>query len=159
MIGELDPGTVIVVERLDRLARDLGVQEFCLRDLKKRGVTLHSTAEPDLSSSDPTRILFRQIIGAVAAYDRAMIAAKLRHARERKRKKNGRCEGRKPFGYRPEETPILAIITHDSIHLRWSTREIATHLNALGHATRSGGRWHHGTVAKILEAYRCSQQS
>ena len=33
--------------------------------------------------------------GAVAEFDKAMTVAKLRGARERKRRKNGKCEGRK----------------------------------------------------------------
>jgi hypothetical protein len=57
-----------------------------------------STAEPDLCSSDPTRILMPQILGAVAAYDKAMIVLKLRGARERKRAQRGRCEAAKPYG-------------------------------------------------------------
>jgi DNA invertase Pin-like site-specific DNA recombinase len=37
---------VIVIEKLDRLARDLMIQERILADLKSRGVTLISVAEP-----------------------------------------------------------------------------------------------------------------
>jgi DNA invertase Pin-like site-specific DNA recombinase len=60
--------------------------------------TLISVAEPDLMASDPTRILMRQLMGAVAQYDKSQIVLKLRGARMRKRAAGDRCEGRKPFG-------------------------------------------------------------
>src|SRR5215469_1471148 len=93
--------------RLDRLARDLMVQEHIVADCQRRGITLLSTAEPDLCSTDPTRILMRQILGAVAAYDKAMVVLKLRGARERKRAATGRCEGAKPYGELPGEREVL----------------------------------------------------
>ncbi|MGD0438863.1 MAG: recombinase family protein [Bryobacteraceae bacterium] len=92
----------IVIEKLGRLARDLMVQEHILADLSRRGITLVSVAEPDLCSDDPTRILPRQIMGAIAEYDRKMVVLKLRAARLRRRINTGRCEGEKPYGQHPE---------------------------------------------------------
>src|SRR5579863_9466815 len=57
MISSLNGVKTIIIERLERLARDLGVQEWIMKDLKKRGIELISTCEPDLGSDDPTRIL------------------------------------------------------------------------------------------------------
>ncbi len=91
---------VIIIEKLDRLARVLMIQERILADFKGRGVTLISVAEPDLCSTDPTRTLLRQIVGAVAQYDKASIVSKLRAARQRQREQHGRCEGAKPYGAR-----------------------------------------------------------
>lgn len=45
---------VVIVERLDRLARDLMVQETIVADLRKYGFELVSVAEPDLMANDPT---------------------------------------------------------------------------------------------------------
>jgi len=83
----------IIIEKLDRLARDLMVQEATIADLQKNGFTLISVAEPDLMATDPTRILMRQLMGAEAQYDKSQIVLKLRGARMRKRTKEGRCEG------------------------------------------------------------------
>jgi len=88
-----------MVERLDRLARDLMVQKTIAADLRKYGFELVSVAEPDLMATDPTRIRVRQMMGAVAQYEKSQIVLKLRGARLRKRVKEGRCEGRKPFGF------------------------------------------------------------
>jgi len=79
----------IVIERLDRLARDLMVQETIIADLQKNGFDLISVAEPDLMATDPTRILVRQMMGAVAQYEKSQIVLKLRGARLRKRAKEG----------------------------------------------------------------------
>jgi hypothetical protein len=46
----------IIIEKLDRLARDLMVQETAIADLQKSGFTLISVAEPDLMASDPVLI-------------------------------------------------------------------------------------------------------
>jgi DNA invertase Pin-like site-specific DNA recombinase len=50
---------LVLIEKLDRLARDLMVQETIIGDLKKRGFELVSVTEPDLLQNDPTRILMR----------------------------------------------------------------------------------------------------
>ena len=100
MVQQLNGVRTILIERLDRLARELFIQEYILRDLKQRGVVLISAAEPDLDS-DPGRVLFRQMMGAIAQYDRTMVVLKLRAARKRIRADKGHCEGRKPYGVRP----------------------------------------------------------
>ena len=83
------------------------VQETIIADLRKRGFKLLSVMEPDLLQNDPTRILMRQVFGAIAQYEKAMIVAKRRGARQRMKAKTGRCEGRKPFGYYDGEPAIL----------------------------------------------------
>ena len=88
----------VLIERIDRLARDLMVQEAIIGDLQKKGFDLISATEgDDLLSEDPTRKLVRQVLGAIAEYDKTMTVLKLRAARERKRAKVGKCEGRKSY--------------------------------------------------------------
>ena len=60
-----------------------------------------------LMANDPKRILVRQMMGAVAQYEKSQIVLKLRGARIRKRAKEGRCEGRKPYGYYEGEAEAL----------------------------------------------------
>lgn len=69
---------MILIEKLDRLARDLMIQETIIADLRKHGFELVSVAEPDLMANDPTRILVRQMMGAVAQYEKSQIVLKLR---------------------------------------------------------------------------------
>ena len=70
----------IIIEKLDRLARDLMVQEACIADLRKNGFILVSVMEPDLMATDATRVLMRQLLGAVAQYEKTQIVIKLRAA-------------------------------------------------------------------------------
>lgn len=98
---------LVLIERLDRLARDLMVQETIIGDLRKRGFELISVTEPDLLQNDPTRVLMRQIFGAIAQYEKSMIVAKLRGARQRMKAKSGKCEGRKSFGHYDGENGIV----------------------------------------------------
>jgi len=144
----------IIIERLDRLARDLMVQEHIIADIQRAGIELVSTAEPDLDSTDPTRVLMRQIMGAIAQYDRAMIVLKLRGARQRKKALTGRCEGAKPFGLdpkRPDEAPIrqqiLAMCRNGA-----GFEDIARHLNAMGVKTRHGKPWLRATIQHIAQS-------
>jgi DNA invertase Pin-like site-specific DNA recombinase len=111
-----DPVVGVVVERLDRLARDLMVSEALIAELRRRGLKLYAVdqgALVDLATDegDPMRKAIRQIMGVMAELDKSMIVKKLRAARDRKRAATGHCEGPLPFGSRPKEKPILAYIT------------------------------------------------
>jgi DNA invertase Pin-like site-specific DNA recombinase len=143
----------ILIEKLDRLARDLMVQEAAIADLKKNGFTLISAAEPDLMASDPTRVLMRQLLGAVAQYDKSQIVAKLRGARMRKRAKEGRCEGRKPFGY--FEGEMLAMDRLKALRTEGlGFDRIAARMNEEGIPTRTGKPSHGVVVNRILTGKR-----
>jgi DNA invertase Pin-like site-specific DNA recombinase len=143
----------IVIERLDRLARDLMVQETIIADLQKNGFDLVSVAEPDLMATDPTRILVRQMMGAVAQYEKSQIVLKLRGARLRKRAKEGRCEGRKPYGFYDGEAEVVERLKA----LRASGMgfdRIAAQVNAEGLKTRTAKRWHGVVINRILTGTR-----
>ena len=146
-----DSVKLVLIEKLDRLARDLMVQETIIGDLRKRGFELISVMEPDLLQNDPTRVLMRQIFGAIAQYEKNMIVAKLRGARQRMKAKTGRCEGSKPYGFYEGEQTILehmkALRTAGMGYDR-----IADQLNSKGLKPRSGERWWGKTVNNILSA-------
>jgi DNA invertase Pin-like site-specific DNA recombinase len=145
---------IVLVEKLDRLARDLMVQETIIADMRKNAFELVSVMEPDLCQDDPSRKLMRQIFGAIAEYEKTMIVLKLRGARAKKRADNGRCEGAKPYGQhakRPGETAVI-----ERMHaLRASGlgfEKVAAQLNAEGIKPRRGAKWYGKTVDKILSA-------
>ena len=140
---------LVLIERLDRLARDLMVQEAIIGDLKKHGFELVSVTEPDLLSDDPTRKLMRQVPGAVAEYERTMIVMKLRGARNRKKARTGRCEGRKPYGFYPGEKRVIERMK--SLRAEGTAYDkLAERLTAEGFKTRKGTAWHGYTVQRIL---------
>ena len=144
---------VVIIEKLDRLARDLMVQETIIANLRKHGFELVSVAEPDLMANDPTRILVRQMMGAVAQYEKSQIVLKLRGARMRKRAKEGRCEGRKPYGYyEGEEASLERLRTLRAEGLGFD--RIAARMNEEGIPTRTGKPWHGVVVNRILTGKR-----
>ncbi len=144
---------VVAIERLDRLARDLMVQETIIADLRKNGFELVSVAEPDLMANDPTRILVRQMMGAVAQYEKSQIVLKLRGARLRAKAKTGRCEGRKPYGAREGETAVLARMKALRAEGMGFDR-IAARLSEESVPTRTGRPWHGVVINRILTGKR-----
>jgi DNA invertase Pin-like site-specific DNA recombinase len=139
----------VLIEKLDRIARDILIQESTIREFQRKGFELVSVCEPDLCSKDPNRIAMRQMLGVFAQLDRANIVTKLRAARQRVKARTGCCEGRKPFGYRDgEQDTLKRIIT---MHTDGNNFEqIAKVLNSDGIAPRSGKLWYPATVRGIL---------
>ena len=143
---------VVVLERPDRLARDLIAGELILQKLKELGVrVVVAENNQDLNSDDtPTGKLVRQILGAVAEFDRASIALKLKATRAKKRLETGRCEGRKGYGFRDGEGEGLTLI--QSLSKKGSSLQaIADELNQRAIPTRQGKPWLKGSVASVLK--------
>jgi DNA invertase Pin-like site-specific DNA recombinase len=157
MIALMSDGVrLVVVEKLDRIARDQMVQETIIQSLLKQGFELLSAApgEENLCGSDPGRKLMRTIMGAIAEYDKQMIVLKLRAARKRKRIQSGGCEGRKPYGTRPGEVEnirrIVALYTSGQNY-----SEIALTMNAENRSTRTkNSKWYPSTIANIVRHNR-----
>lgn len=139
----------VLIEKLDRIARDVFVQEGTIRLFKEKNLELVSVTEPDLYSDDPSRVAMRQMLGVFAQLDRANIVLKLRAARQRKKAATGRCEGRLPYGSHEGEQAILARMK--ALHASGSNWEkISATLNTKGVKTRSGGKWYPATVRRIV---------
>jgi len=153
---ESNGARLVLVERADRLARDLMVSEIILADLRKHGVRVVSADggidTADKRPDDPdaaTRTLIRQVLGAVAQYDKTVTVWKLRAARRRIRQRTGRCEGRKPFGVLEGEQETLELMRR----LRDSGNgfgAVATALNEQGLPSRTGRQWTGSVVRRIL---------
>jgi DNA invertase Pin-like site-specific DNA recombinase len=152
-----------IVYRLDRLARDLVLQEQLLADIRRMGADVFSTSSAEASfltddPDDPSRKLIRQVLGAVNEYERAMIALRLRSGRRKKHDNGGYAYGSPPYGWRavgrelvedPEEQAALArvrALRADGA----SYREIAALLTAEGYRPKRGRVWYPMTIRQIL---------
>jgi DNA invertase Pin-like site-specific DNA recombinase len=153
----------IVVARLDRLARDVMVQELLLRKLSDLGGIVLSTRENENEmlngeSKDPSRKLVRVIMGAISEYDREMTVDRLAAGRAAKAARGGYAHGALPFGYRSVKGQLVPVVAeqHALAKMRALSaqgvpvNEIARVLAAEGHPTKRGGRWCGATVARIL---------
>jgi DNA invertase Pin-like site-specific DNA recombinase len=132
------------------------IQEVLVGQFAKTGARILTSDGIDLTSNDddPTRRLIRQVLGAVAEFEKRILVLKLRAARERKRRKGERVEGAKPFGYYPAETAIIRRMRQlrrkPLKARRASYTEIAAQLNAEGHRNRSGRLWSGQMVYHVL---------
>ena len=72
--------------------------------LRSLGIALIPASSPEFFIEDtPTAVLVRQVLGAIAQFEKASAVAKLASARKRKRESTGKCEGRKAHAeLRPE---------------------------------------------------------
>jgi DNA invertase Pin-like site-specific DNA recombinase len=127
---------IILVETASRFARDLMVQEVGFAKLQALGIKLVAADSPHSFLDDtPTSKLIRQILGAVSEFDKAMVVAKLKGVRERKRVITGKkVEGRKSHA---ELRPELVALVRQLRRKRpkggqRSLREISTELAARG---------------------------
>ncbi len=73
LLRELVSGDLLVVVRLDRLARSVSHLLAVIEDLEKRGVHLRSPRDP-IDTSTPQSMFPLQVLGAVAQIERALIA-------------------------------------------------------------------------------------
>lgn len=121
-----------------------------------------SNAEADYLTddpNDPSRKLIRQVLGAVAEYERAMIAMRLRAGRKRKADGGGFAYGSPPLGYRAEGGELVADETEQRALARVRTlrsqgaslRTIAATLEREEIPTKRGGsHWQPRQVGRIV---------
>ena len=153
----------LVVHRLDRLARDLVLQEQLLAEIKRLGGEVFSTSPAEAGylgddPDDPSRKLIRQVLGAVSEYERAMIALRLRSGRRRKAERGGYAYGAPPLGVRAEGRALVPVEEEQDTLRRiavlreegMSLREIGTTLHAEGHHPKRGGEWHPETLRRAV---------
>lgn len=155
----------LVVYRLDRLARDLVLQEQLLRELWSMGARVFSTApsedaylDPTGAADDPSRTLIRQILGAVSEYERAMIRLRMRSGKQRKAAVGGYIGGQVPYGWRnegsdlvPDEHEQQGLSLMVALRTRGASyRQICAELEAAGHRPKQSQRWHPDNVRMIL---------
>ena len=143
----------VIIERIDRLARDLMIQETILNDLQEHSITVISVCDGDLLKDDPTRKLVRQVLGAIAEYDKTMTVLKLKVARDRKRAETGKCEGRKSYNEaNPEIIKEIKRLRRKSENRKpLSFFKIATYLNDNGHRTLTGGLFTTANIQMLLK--------
>lgn len=159
----------IVVPKLDRLARDLVVQEQLIAEVWRMGAAVFSAVSSEADylvddQADPSRKLIRQVLGAVSEYERAMIALRLRSGRARKAASGGYAYGAPAFGQKAVDKQLTADTDEQDALARMveladdgkSLREICAKLEEEGHRPKRGDRWHPTTVNRCLTRARAA---
>ncbi len=139
MIAEIlrDGVKTIIIEGMDRLAREYRIQETLLIYLASKGITLicARTEEnvTDAVQSDPMKKALIQIQGIFAELEKNLLVKKLRNARDKAREK-GKCEGRP--SYKDAAPDVIEAIRRLRRKPRTGRRmtyvQVADELNRLG---------------------------
>lgn len=157
--GEADG---VVVRDLDRLAREVTVQEAVLAELWRRSdVRVFSVTTGEVlrdDPDDPMRTAMRQMMGVFAGLERRMLVKRLRDGRKAKAARGGHAVGPAPYGWLAEAGELVPIPAEQralkrmrKLHAQGlTTREIAETLAIEGHPTKRGGRWTSPVVSRIL---------
>ena len=160
----------VVVESLDRFAREYRIQEELLIYLASRNIDLVSanTGEnvTQAIKDSPTKKALVQMQGVFAELDKSLLVRRLQKARDKARKDKGRCEGQLPYGYdpaRPQEAQVLKRVRYARRKSKYDGRKksfqaIADELNADGITTRQGKRWDAALVFNILRKRKATKK-
>ena len=146
----------VIVEGLDRLAREYRIQETLLIYLASKGITLiNARTEENVTEAiqeDPMKKALIQIQGVFAELEKNLLVKKLRVARERKRAITGKCEGRKSYSERaPEVLQEVKALRRKrkGVSRRTSFSQIAQILNEKGFRNSTGDLFNGKTVSSL----------
>lgn len=144
----------VLVENASRFARDLAVQLLGHDRLRKLGIQLIPVDAPNYFTEDtPTAEMVRQILGAVAQFDKSQLVSKLKHGREAKKALLGKCEGRKSIAeLNPEIVREAKRLRRANPRTgkRMSYRKIAELLADNGYLTAAGNPYSASMIQRLL---------
>jgi len=156
-IQVLEKGDVLLVWKLDRLARSVYLMERIRHDVEAHGAQIVAV-KGDVEGNTPEAIMVRQILSAVAEYERKIISQRTSAAMIYHMKNGKRISSKPPYGYRfigdtmeaveKEQKAIYLVST-----LRKENKDvlaIVRAMNASEHRTRTGRQWMRRDVENII---------
>lgn len=161
-IEALPKGGVLLVYKRDRLARNVYLSEQINRAVERKGATIEAVTG-DVKGDSAETTMIRQVLAAIAEYERKMIAARTRHAM-RFHMANGRRMGAEcPYGWMPDPADSARMLPNhaerEMIDLIQSLRREGVAYNAIttrlnhDHADLARhGKWNTKTIRKICTA-------
>jgi DNA invertase Pin-like site-specific DNA recombinase len=155
----------LIVHRLDRLARQLHVQEAALAHAWDHGARVFEATRGEVlrdDPDDPQRTFMRQVMGAAAELERGMIRARMTGGKRRKAARGGYTGGtrlHRRYGFQleadgeyvpvPDEQTVIARM-RAAREAGESLRGICAQLERDGIAPPAGRQWYPATVRGIL---------
>jgi DNA invertase Pin-like site-specific DNA recombinase len=100
-IEALQKGGVLVVYKRDRLARNVYLSEQINRAVEKKGATIEAVTG-DVQGNSAETVMIRQVLAAIAEYERKMIAARTKHAMRFHMSQGRRMGSECPYGWEPD---------------------------------------------------------
>ena len=147
----------LIVAKLDRLTRDTLIQLTVERALARKGARVISCAGEGTQGDDPSQVLLRRIMGAVAEAEASVLSGRVKAALAAKKARGERL-GRPPFGLVVNNEGSLAPCRFDFQYLvrclqlreqRLTYHKIANVL----HEEDQEGSWSHQKVFRIVKRW------
>lgn len=155
-----DAVDVVLALDPDRLARDLFLQLLLDREAEKAGVRIeYATVSFEAT---PSGTMFRQMKGALAEYERAVIAERTQRGRLEKARRGQVACGPYPFGYRPDPASPSGVVIHDAeaatvrlifrlfVDERLSAWAVGREVTRLGLPAPRARRWDRRCIVRVL---------
>jgi site-specific DNA recombinase len=162
LLTRCDRGEIghVIVWKLDRLTRRTRHLLSLVEDVfLAKGIELHSVSE-SLDTSTPHGRFVLTLFGGLAQMERELIGERTRGALAYKRAQ-GQPTSHPPLGFRPNGKRHRMVPVPEELQTvrqildLWrrgsSYRAIADRLNAQAVPTKQNRRWHHTTVAKVVQ--------
>lgn len=162
-IAALGHGNVLIVYKLDRLARLVYLSEVIRRQVERAGARIESVNEQSTNGDTPEDALIRQILQAFGEYEKKVIAARTSAAMRRHQlagRRMGRTD-RLPYGWKidpadpkrmiEDTQEVAAMAAAKALKATgMSLRQIGIALAISGYPPRTGTRWSAEAVRSIL---------
>jgi site-specific DNA recombinase len=151
---------VLLVYRVDRLARSIRGLAQVIDELDQAGVIFRSATEP-FDTGTPAGRMMVQMLGVFAEFERALIVERITAGLERKAARGGWCGGQRPFGLNlsadrehlepnPAEAPLVPVIFDRYANHKMGSSALADWLNEHGHRTKNGRLWSKESLITVL---------
>ena len=157
-IGQLRRGSVLLIAKRDRIARDTFLSLVIEKTVGRRGAAIVSC--DGLGNGDgPADAFMRSILSATAEFERGLIRQRTRSAMAEKRRRNERV-GTIPFGWDLGADGRLIANDAEQLVIRrmlearaagLTLRAIANILNGESIPTKQGRSWYGESVRSVLE--------
>jgi site-specific DNA recombinase len=156
-LGRFD---VLLVYRVDRLARSIRGLAQIIDELDQAGVIFRSATEP-FDTGTPAGRMMVQMLGVFAEFERALIVERITAGLERKAARGGWCGGQRPYGLNiaadrnslernPTEAPLIPVMFDKYANRKAGSSALADWLNEQGYRTKNGRLWSKESVITVI---------
>ena len=164
LLDGLEPETVVLVAKRDRLSRDLNLALWCEKEISRFHCSIES-CDGAGNGNSPTDVLLKNLILSFAAYERDLISDRTRSALQELKKT--RTLGRPTFGHRFDANGQLEPdpLTHPTFKRMMELRyeelkfsEIARTLNNENHLSQTGKHFTPQMVRNLITRIESSEE-
>lgn len=163
-VAELPFGGILLVSKLDRLARDPGLAWVIERKVEAKGrgsCRVVSVAGEGTENNSPEQVMFRRVIQTLAEYERKVTAARTKAAMLRHQMNSRRMSAKPPYGWDVDPNDPKRLVrnadeqTTISLIAAWhadnfSFRKICGLLSENKRFARTGKRFHPMAIKRIV---------